>query len=148
MTPMSGIASASIGQLMTTSSRKWWYISQTPATSGKPCSDLMATMFGIVSRTWRTNSTDMPAGWMRSKPHARKPEEHHPEVARVADRARPVVDLLLGRRPELRRIGQQHEVRALALGQAQRLDVVVERSERRMGEEPQAPGGGLARDRA
>ena len=70
MTPMSGSASASMGQLMTTSSRKWWYISHTPATSGKPCSDLTATMLGIVSSTWRTNSTDMPAGWMRSKPHA------------------------------------------------------------------------------
>ena len=64
------MASDSIGQLITTSSRKWWYISHSPAGVGKPCSDLIATMFGIVSRTCRTNSTDMPAGWTRSKPQS------------------------------------------------------------------------------
>ncbi|MCY1244972.1 hypothetical protein D9M72_580750 [compost metagenome] len=70
ITLMSGMASPSMGQLITTSSRKWWYISHRPAGSGNPCSDLIATMLGQSFNRRRTSSTDMPAGWTRSKPHS------------------------------------------------------------------------------
>ena len=65
-----GMRSASIGQLMTTSSPKWRWHSTTPMKYGKPPSALIAAMFGQSSISRRISRTGMSDGWMRGeKPH-------------------------------------------------------------------------------